>query len=84
MRSILSFPLILILASGTASAASTAFSIEPGHCEAFLVSGSSTPTIVVEQGDVEVTSVLFLPPNFWRIELCCVSEHVTCEGRIET
>lgn len=84
MRSFPPFLFLLVLAAGTANASSTSFSIEPGECEAFIVSGSTTPTIDVEQGDVESQSVIFLPPNLWRVELCCASSSVTCEGWIRT
>jgi len=84
MRFTLFFPLI-VLALGTASASSTAFSIEPGDCEVFFVSGSNPPTIDVEQGELESQSVLLIPPNLWRVELCCADESpTTCEGWIRS
>lgn len=79
--------ILLALALGTASAASVAYSIEPGDCEVYFVPGSLTtpPTIDNEQGDVEVVSVLFIPADQWRVELCCAdTSPETCEGYIRT
>ena len=76
---------LIVLAVATASAASVAFSIPPGECKVYFVSGSlmDPPTIEVDQGDAEIRSMIFLPPNTWRIEICCAeTSPQTCEGWI--
>ena len=80
----LPFFLLLLAAAGTAAATSTPFSIAPGDCEVFLVSGSE-PTIHLERGDLSVQSVIMLGPGLWRVELCCESaSSEPCEGWIES
>lgn len=84
MRVLLFLPFILLLTSGLAEAGDTAFSIEPGDTQTFIVTGNY-PSVTIHQGNADVGQPLLIGVGIWRIEIACLSSSpVTCEGTIHS
>lgn len=79
------FPVfLLILASGTAIATTTQFSLAPGDQGTYFVTGSE-PTVHVTQGDARVGPPIRVGSTAWLITIeCLASSSTRCEGAIES
>ena len=71
----------LLFLAGTAFAGTTYFELQPGETRDFLVTGSGTPTITVEEGDVQIHAMTYIA-GAWLISLQCISP-TPCSGWIE-